>query len=316
MSKSPHAPASVPEPTLKIALISRKGGVGKTTTAVNLGAALAAAGKKVLLLDLDGQAAASLSLGVQRAQLAPSLVDVLNGEVGLGEAVRPTGVEGLSLVTGSCDLPSLGMELAATPRGQQCLRRPLETVEGDFDVVLMDCPATLSPLPTAALVAADAYLVALTPQFLVLDGLDNFLASIERLRFRCGSKARLLGLLLSLVDYRTRTTKSYVEQLRGDLGNRVLDTELRVNVRLAEAPSFAQTIFEYAPKSSAARDYESLAEEILERWQRGTESKDRESKDFHSAAPATVPAGEPASSDDSPETNPWAPEPVPRRSEV
>ena len=296
---------------LKIALISRKGSVGKTTTAVNLGAALAAQGRKVLLVDLDCQASASLSLGVERAQLAPSIADMLNHRASLKEAVRRTKVNGLDLVTGSCDLASLDQELSAGRHGQQCLRRPLEEVGVHYDVLLMDCPAALGMMPVAALVVADAYLVALTPQFLVLDGLENFLNAVERLRFRFGSKARLLGLLLSQVDYRTRTTKPYVQQIRADFATKVLDSEVRVNVRLAEAPSFGQTVFEYAPDSSGASAYSALAAEILDRWSRLSDQRPR------SAPRPPLPAEKPRSQMEQMATAAaWEPRPVPRQSEV
>jgi len=296
---------------LKIALISRKGSVGKTTSAVNLGAALATQGKKVLLVDLDGQASASLSLGIGRAKLAPSLADVLNHNVPLKEVIRPTETKDLDLVTGSCDLAALDLELAGVRHGQQCLRRPLEDLGSRYDVVLLDCPAGLNLLPIAALVVADAYLVALTPQFLVLDGLENFLGSVERLRFRFGSKARLLGLLLTQADYRTRTTKPYVEQIRSEFGSKVLGTEIRVNVRLAEAPSFGQTIFQYAPDSTGSRAYCELAEELLDRWSRVAEQRPR------SAPLPPLPAAKPRSPVERvAASSTWAPLAVSRQSEV
>jgi chromosome partitioning protein len=297
--------------TLKLALISRKGSVGKTTTAVNLGAALAAVGKKVLLIDLDAQASASLSLGNQRGQLAPSMADVLAGTVPLGDAIRRTRTPGLDLVTGSCDLATFDVEMARTRNGEQCLRRPLESVEGRYDVILIDCPANLSLLPTAALVASTAYLVALSPQFLVFDGLENFLNTVERQRFRLGSKSYLLGLLLTQVDYRTRTARPYVQQIRQEFGERVLQTEVRVNVRLAEAPSFGQTIFEYEEDSSGAEAYRQLAKEVLSRNQRFAEITLR-------SAPTPCLPAEPAAEDRRrvPTLKSWATLAVAQRSEV
>ncbi len=268
---------------MKIAWISRKGSVGKTTTAVNLGASLAARGLKVLLVDLDDQASASLSLGVHRRHMAPSSADVLFGRLPLEQAIRKTSVENLHLVTGSVDLDFLEDELTGSKRPDQCLRGPLATIEKDFDAILLDCPAGLGLLPKAALVAADAYAVGLTPQFLVLDGLENFLQRLERQRYQLGGKARLLGLLLAQVDYRTRTTRPYVDQIREQFGEDVFETEIRINVRLAEAPSFGKTIFQYAPESSGAAGYWALADEILRRWKIAREDQPR------SAPPPEIP---------------------------
>ncbi|MCH9647032.1 MAG: ParA family protein [Deltaproteobacteria bacterium] len=252
---------------MNIALISRKGSVARTTTAVNMGAALAAAGKRVLLIDLDAQGAASRSLGVERGQLAPSMADVLLSHLPLEKAIRTTGVEGLDLVTGSADLSAVESTLAPVRHREQCLRRPLEEIQSPYDVVLLDSPSGLALLATAALVASDAHLVALTPQFLVLDGLQNFLDGVERLRYRLGSRSRRLGMLLTQVDYRTKTTRPYVTDLKQAHGDEVFETEIRINVRLAEAPSFGQTIYQYAPESTGATAYTKLAEEVLARYQ-------------------------------------------------
>lgn len=257
------------EPTLKIALISRKGGVGKTTTAVNMSAALAERGHRVLLVDLDAQGSASLSLGVQRAQLAPSSADVLHGRLPLREAVRKTPVPGLDLVTGSVDLASMDVELGQSRQREQCLKGPLAQVEDEYDLIVMDCPAGLSLLPCAALAVADAHMVVMTPQFLVLDGLENFLGAVGRIRHRTASRSHLLGLLLTQVDYRVRITREYVEKIRADYGDQVFGVEIRVNVRLAEAPGAGQTIFEFAPQSTGAGAYRLLAEEILLRSHEG-----------------------------------------------
>ncbi|MCB1055160.1 MAG: ParA family protein, partial [Acidobacteria bacterium] len=198
-----------------------------------------------------------------RSQLAPSSADVLHGRLPMREAVRKTPVAGLDLVTGSVDLASMDLELHQSRQREHCLKAPLAEVEADYDLIFMDCPAGLSLLPSAALAVADAHMVVMTPQFLVLDGLENFLGAVDRIRFRSGSRSQLLGLLLTQVDYRVRITRDYVEQIRNDYGDRVFGVEIRVNVRLAEAPGAGQTIFEFAPQSTGAGAYRLLAEELL-----------------------------------------------------
>ncbi len=163
-------------------------------------------------------------------------------------------------MTAAPDLAEI--DLAARPAGERCLERPLESVAGLYDVILFDCPAGLSPLSIAALVVSDGYLVPTVPQFLVVDGVANYLQKVERARYRLGVSTRFLGLLLTQVDYRLRVTRETIDQLRQQWGQKVFGIEIRVNVRLAEAPSFGQTIFEYDDQSTGARAYELLADEF------------------------------------------------------
>jgi chromosome partitioning protein len=246
-----------------IALISRKGGVGKTTTAVNLSAALARSGKRVLLIDLDSQASASLSLGVDRGALAPSVADVLAGGVAVDQAVRETAIAGLHLVTASVDLVHADADLARSRGREGRLRAALAPIAGAYDFIFLDCPPSLSLLPVNAVVASDAFLAPVVPQFLAASGIPNLLAAAQRVAWDAGVRTRPLGVLLTMVDYRTRATRETIDLIRGELGSLVFAIEIRVNTRLAEAPRAGQTIFQFDPTATGAAAYQLLAEELL-----------------------------------------------------
>jgi chromosome partitioning protein len=249
------------------AFISRKGGVGKTTTAVNLAAALAERGRSTLLVDLDSQCSATLSLGVERHAFPPSAADMLLNEVSAPEVIRSTEIDGLDLITGSVDLLSADVELGRSGWHRRRMRAALEPVAAGYDHILLDCPPSLAVLPQAALVASDSYIVPLVPQYLAVEGIQNLIDSVERLGDRFGHSPALLGIVLTVVDYRTRETRQQVERVRRAFGNLVFAVEVRVNVRLAEAPGAGRPIFQYAPESTGARAYGLLAEEMLLRCQ-------------------------------------------------
>jgi chromosome partitioning protein len=251
-----------------LALINNKGGVAKTTSAVNLAAALAEKDKRVLLIDADSQGAASLSLGVPRAELTPSLAIALTDHKPIREIIRKTKVEGLDLITSANDLAGIDMALAGADQKESRLSRALEPVLGEYAHVVIDCPPSLSLMSVNALNAAEFYLVPVVPQFLTLGGLASLVEEVNRI---CGKNtgeiAALMGFLLTMVDYRNRTTVALVESMRSGWKDNVLKTEIRVNVKLSEAPSLGKTIFEHAPGSSGAKTYRELAKEVSERYE-------------------------------------------------
>lgn len=247
------------------ALISRKGGVGKTTTAVNLSAALAGVGKKVLLVDLDSQASASISLGVDRSALSPSSSDLLLYAAAAQPLVRETRHPGLDLITASVDLASVDQDLSQFPNRDFRLRTALEPLRDAYDFIVLDCPPNLSLVSVNALVASDNFVLPTVPHYLSIAGIEGLISTARRLAEKCGVRPELLGIVLTQVDYRTKASKRNVAEIRERYGASVFAMEIRVNIRLAEAPERGQTIFQYDPKSSGAKAYRLLAAETLMR---------------------------------------------------
>jgi chromosome partitioning protein len=250
---------------MKLALANLKGGVGKTTTAVNLAAAFARNGLSALLVDLDPQASATFSLGVGRDQTEISTAEVLAGKAETAEAVVETAVPDLHLLPGSLRLAGMDMALARKNEPEKLLKKALSAVRRRYDVIVMDSPPGLSILTVNALAAADAFVVPLAPHRLDAEALAGFLELIEGSRDRIGKKAELLGILLTLVDHRTLVTDDVVSTVRRKYGSKVFRTEIPVNIRLAEAPGQGRPIFDTESWSTGAQAYGQLGGEVLRR---------------------------------------------------
>jgi chromosome partitioning protein len=246
-----------------LAIANQKGGVGKTTTAINLGAALGALEHPVLLVDCDPQGNATRSLG-QTAE-RPQLYDVLTGSAPVEEAIRATGFEGLDLIPADRDLVGLEVEFVGMEGWQRRLRDALEQVATRYETILLDCPPSLGHLTVSALVASDAVLVPLQCEYLALEGISELLATLRRLQAGANPRLELLGILLTMYDERTNLSRDVAAEVRRHFGGRVFETMVPRNVRLAEAPSHGMPILHYDIKSRGAEAYIGLAREFLRR---------------------------------------------------
>ena len=248
-----------------LSVINNKGGTAKTTTAVNLAAALALKGRRTLLIDLDGQASASLSLGIDRAGFKPSAADVVLGGRGIVGVIRKTADDGLDLVTGSPDLADADLQLVRLPGREHRLKDALAPIRAGYEFIILDCPPSLGLLAVNSLVAADAFIIPTPPEYLALEGLIGLLEAVQRIHDGIGTGSKLAGILLTKVDHRRRVTEEIVQVIRDHYRDQVFRTEIRVDVRLVEAPSFGKTIFQYDRGSAGAEAYRQLADEIIRR---------------------------------------------------
>ena len=257
-----------------IPIINNKGGVGKTTTTVNLAAGLAQRDKRVLLIDLDSQGSASLALGVAHDDLTPSVADVLFEKADVDAVIRTSSRSNLDLLTGSLDLANADLQLRKNKRSAWQLKQILTPLRDTYDVMLVDCAPSTSALTINALIAADAFMIPLTPSYLALEGVVSLGQVVRRVRQGIGEAAPVLGIAVTMVD-EGGDTEDIIRDVRKHYGGKVFDTLVRRDPALERAPAHNQDIFAFAPDSDGAADYAALLDEVENRIERYSVVYDR-----------------------------------------
>ena len=247
-----------------IAIFNQKGGVGKTTTNINLAACLAMRGKRILVIDIDPQGNTTSGLGIQKKTLEVTSYDLLVDDgIKAEDVIIPTGTKNLDIIPASVDLAGAEIELVKLGGREKRLKAALDRIKYDYDYIFIDCPPSLGLLTINALTAVDSVLIPIQCEFYALEGVAQLMSTVDLVRRNLNPDLRIEGVILSMFDGRTNLSIQVVEEVKRYFGNKLYSTVIPRNVRLAEAPSYGIPITEYDPKSKGAKAYQAFAEEFL-----------------------------------------------------
>jgi len=248
-----------------IAVANQKGGVGKTTTAINLAACLSVKGKKVLLIDMDPQGNTTSGLGIEKSELENSIYDLMIGESSIKDCIIKNVFEDMDMIPTNVDLAAAEIELIGVERKEFILKDEIDFIKDLYDYIIIDCPPALSMLTINAMTTANSVIVPIQCEYYALEGLSQLIHTINLVSERLNPSLKIEGIVFTMYDSRTNLSNQVVENVRNNIGRNVYDSIIPRNIRLAEAPSYGMPIIQYDPKSTGAEAYMNLAEEVIKK---------------------------------------------------